>query len=119
MTRINAAGIFTTTCLTLLCAAAFPLMGLAQDAEPPAQTEAASKQSAAESTDAVTEETAAPAVIEPPSGKVFDARTITLENGMQVVVVENNRVPVITHMVWYRTGAADEPRGKSGIAACR
>jgi zinc protease len=51
-----------------------------------------------------------------PSGKVFDAKTTTLENGLQVVVVENNRAPVVTHMIWYRVGAADEPRGKSGIA---
>lgn len=51
-----------------------------------------------------------------PSGKVFDAKTTTLENGLQVVVVENKRVPVVTHMIWYRVGAADEPRGKSGIA---
>lgn len=48
--------------------------------------------------------------------KVFNAQSFMLDNGMQVVVVENNRVPVITHMVWYRAGAADEPRGKSGIA---
>lgn len=48
--------------------------------------------------------------------KVFDAKSMTLENGMQVIVVENNRAPVVTHMVWYRAGAADEPRGKSGIA---
>lgn len=48
--------------------------------------------------------------------KVFDAKSKTLDNGMQVVVVENDRVPVVTHMVWYRAGAADEPPGKSGIA---
>lgn len=48
--------------------------------------------------------------------KVFDAKTTTLDNGLQVVVVENHRAPVITQMVWYRVGAADEPRGKSGIA---
>ncbi len=39
-----------------------------------------------------------------------------LKNGMQVVVVPDHRAPVVTHMVWYRTGAADEPAGKSGIA---
>jgi zinc protease len=39
-----------------------------------------------------------------------------LSNGMQVVVVPDNRAPVVTHMVWYRVGAADEPRGVSGIA---
>ncbi len=48
--------------------------------------------------------------------KVFNAKTFELKNGMQVVVVPNDRVPVVTHMVWYRVGAADEPRGKSGIA---
>jgi zinc protease len=39
-----------------------------------------------------------------------------LANGMQVVVVPDTRAPVVTHMVWYRVGAADEPRGVSGIA---
>lgn len=48
--------------------------------------------------------------------KVFDAKSYTLENGLEIVVVENHRAPVITHMIWYRAGAADEPRGKSGIA---
>ena len=42
--------------------------------------------------------------------------TFTLDNGMDVVVIEDNRAPVVTHMVWYRVGAADEPRGVSGIA---
>lgn len=40
----------------------------------------------------------------------------TLANGMHVVVVPDHRAPVVTHMVWYRVGAADEPRGTSGIA---
>ncbi|MBC7906038.1 MAG: insulinase family protein [Rhodospirillaceae bacterium] len=35
---------------------------------------------------------------------------------MQVVVVENHRAPIVSHMVWYKVGAADEPPGKSGIA---
>ena len=47
---------------------------------------------------------------------LFAPTTYTLDNGMQVVVVENHRVPVVSHMVWYRVGAADEPAGKSGIA---
>ncbi len=50
-----------------------------------------------------------------PAG-VFNPETFTLGNGMQVVVVPNHRVPVVTHMVWYKVGAADEPAGKSGIA---
>ena len=40
----------------------------------------------------------------------------TLTNGMEVVVIPDHRAPVVTHMVWYKVGAADEPRGKSGIA---
>jgi len=47
---------------------------------------------------------------------VFNPETFTLDNGMQVVVVPNHRVPVVTHMVWYRVGAMDEPPGKSGVA---
>jgi zinc protease len=39
-----------------------------------------------------------------------------LENGMDVVVIPDHRAPVVTHMVWYRNGSADDPRGKSGIA---
>ena len=39
-----------------------------------------------------------------------------LANGMQVVVIPDHRVPVVTHMVWYRVGAADDPWGTSGIA---
>lgn len=45
-----------------------------------------------------------------------DVTEFTLSNGMQVVVVPDNRAPVVTHMVWYRVGAADEPPGSSGIA---
>ncbi|WP_438975677.1 M16 family metallopeptidase [Roseicyclus sp.] len=39
-----------------------------------------------------------------------------LDNGMQVVVITDDRAPAVTHMVWYRVGAADEPPGQSGIA---
>lgn len=48
--------------------------------------------------------------------KVYNAETFTLANGMQVVVIPNHRAPVVTHMIWYRVGAADEPRGQSGMA---
>ncbi len=42
--------------------------------------------------------------------------TFVLDNGMEVVVLPDHRAPVVTHMVWYRVGAADEAPGKSGIA---
>ena len=57
-----------------------------------------------------------PLIAAPVLAQVFNPKTFELDNGMQVVVVENHRAPVVTHMVWYRVGAADEPAGKSGIA---
>jgi zinc protease len=42
--------------------------------------------------------------------------TFTLNNGLQVVVITDRRAPVVTEMVWYKVGAADEPQGQSGIA---
>jgi zinc protease len=46
----------------------------------------------------------------------FAAETFALDNGMQVVVAPNHRVPAVTQMVWYKVGAADDPVGKSGLA---
>jgi zinc protease len=39
-----------------------------------------------------------------------------LANGLEVVVIPDHRAPVVTHMLWYRVGAADETPGKSGLA---
>jgi zinc protease len=43
--------------------------------------------------------------------KLFDAQSIILKNGMQVVVIPNHRAPILTHMIWYKVGSADEPQG--------
>ena len=43
----------------------------------------------------------------PAGAQIFEPTTFTLDNGMQVVVIENDRVPVVSHMVWYKVGAAD------------
>ncbi|MFB9148324.1 M16 family metallopeptidase [Roseovarius ramblicola] len=40
----------------------------------------------------------------------------TLDNGMEVVVIEDHRAPAVTQMVWYRAGSADEWPGVSGVA---
>ena len=45
-----------------------------------------------------------------------EVASFTLDNGLDVVVVPDRRVPVVTHMVWYRNGSADDPIGQSGIA---
>jgi zinc protease len=45
-----------------------------------------------------------------------DITHFTLANGLEVVIIPDRRVPVVTHMIWYKVGSADEPPGKSGIA---
>lgn len=50
-----------------------------------------------------------PAAAEPVS-------TFTLDNGLEVVVIEDHRAPVVVQMIWYRVGSADELPGHSGIA---
>ena len=52
----------------------------------------------------------------PAHAKLFDAQSFTLPNGLQVVVIPNHRAPIVTQMVWYKVGAADEVTGKSGAA---
>ncbi|WP_081631148.1 pitrilysin family protein [Methylobacterium sp. 77] len=42
--------------------------------------------------------------------------THRLDNGMDVIVIPDRRSPIVTHMVWYRNGAAEDPVGQSGIA---
>ena len=51
-----------------------------------------------------------------PQSAAPNVTTFTLANGLEVVVIPDRRAPVVTHMVWYKVGAADEPPGKSGIA---
>jgi zinc protease len=50
------------------------------------------------------------------AAQVFEPQSFTLKNGMQVVVIPNHRVPVLSHMVWYKVGSADEADGKTGLA---
>src|ERR1700743_342559 len=42
--------------------------------------------------------------------------SFTLPNGLQVVVIQDHRTPVVTQMVWYKFGSSDETPGKSGLA---
>ncbi|MDK9721581.1 MAG: insulinase family protein [Rhodospirillales bacterium] len=53
----------------------------------------------------------------PLSGRagVFNPEPFELDNGLQVVVIENHRAPIVTHMVWYKVGDADAPPGLSGL----
>ncbi|RVA79594.1 insulinase family protein, partial [Mesorhizobium sp. M7A.F.Ca.CA.001.11.2.1] len=44
------------------------------------------------------------------------ARDFVLDNGMEVVVIPNHRAPIVTHMVWYKIGSADQ-LGRNGRPA--
>jgi zinc protease len=52
----------------------------------------------------------------PARAALFEAEEFSLANGLDVVVLPNHRAPIVTQMVWYKVGADDEPRGKTGIA---
>jgi zinc protease len=55
---------------------------------------------------------AAPAAAE----EMAEISSFTLDNGLEVVVIPDRRAPVVTHMVWYKAGSADDQPGKSGVA---
>ncbi len=66
---------------------------------------------------AATETTQPPAQTNLPEiTKSEDISSFTLENGLKVVVIPDHRAPVVTQMIWYHVGSADEAPGKSGIA---
>jgi len=50
------------------------------------------------------------------NSKPLGVQSFTLDNGLQVIIIENHRAPVVSHMIWYKTGAADEDIGVSGVA---
>lgn len=56
---------------------------------------------------------AAPMPVHAAGPPVSDYR---LANGLELVVIPDHRAPVVTHMIWYKVGAADETPGKSGLA---
>jgi len=51
-----------------------------------------------------------------PAAAAPNVSDFTLANGLEMVVIPDHRAPVVTHMVWYKVGAADETPGKSGLA---
>ena len=40
-----------------------------------------------------------------------ETTSFALDNGLDVVVLEDHRAPVVVQMLWYKAGAADEPPG--------
>jgi zinc protease len=51
-----------------------------------------------------------------PTGSGPQIAYFVLPNGLEVVVIPDHRAPVVTHMLWYKVGSADETAGKSGLA---
>ncbi|MFN3389598.1 MAG: M16 family metallopeptidase [Allosphingosinicella sp.] len=42
--------------------------------------------------------------------------TFTLGNGLEVVVHEDRKAPVVAVSIWYNVGSKDEPKGRTGFA---
>ena len=55
-------------------------------------------------------------VVQEAEGKIFDAVSFHLDNGLKVILIENHKSPVVKQMVWYKNGASDEKIGSGGIA---
>jgi zinc protease len=56
------------------------------------------------------------AALAAPPALAEDVTTFRLDNGLDVVVIEDHRAPLVVQQIWYRAGAADEAPGQSGIA---
>ncbi len=51
-----------------------------------------------------------------PASAAPRATSFTLANGLQLVVLPDHRLPVVTHVVYYRAGSADDPPDRTGLA---
>ncbi len=59
-----------------------------------------------------------PALMAAPVAAQSDSEVteFTLDNGMQVLVREDHRAPVVVSQVWYRVGSSYEGRGNTGLS---
>ena len=55
----------------------------------------------------------APAATRPPK---FDYKLLTLDNGLQVVLLEDHSTPIVNLQLWYHVGSRDERKGRTGFA---
>src|SRR6266852_3863354 len=46
----------------------------------------------------------------------LEVQRFQLENGLQVALVVDPSTPIFTYQTWFRTGSADEPAGRQGLA---
>src|SRR6188508_1298774 len=57
--------------------------------------------------------TAPDTIVRPPK---FDYKMTTLQNGLQVVLLEDHSTPIVHLAIWYHVGSKDEKRGRTGFA---
>src|SRR5579859_2234397 len=43
-------------------------------------------------------------------------REVKLDNGLDVLVLEQHKLPTVAFMLWIKTGALEDPRGLPGLA---
>jgi zinc protease len=46
----------------------------------------------------------------------FDYKLFTLDNGLQVVLLEDHSTPIVNLQLWYHVGSRDERKGRTGFA---
>ena len=51
-----------------------------------------------------------------PAAAAKRATSFTLANGLQLIVLPDHRLPIVTHVVYYRAGSADDPPDRTGLA---
>ena len=56
------------------------------------------------------------ALVDGAAAKVFNPTVYKLANGLEVVLHEDHRTPIVAVDVWYHVGSKDEPQGKNGFA---
>lgn len=47
---------------------------------------------------------------------LFTYEAFTLKNGLQFILLQNKRAPIVSYTTWYKVGSADEIPGKTGLA---
>jgi zinc protease len=92
----------TLAAVILGAAAPFALAALHQSAPPALAQSATSGQSATSATSAIR--------------VAIPFEKYTLDNGLEVILHEDHRTPVVTVNIWYHVGSKDELPGKNGFA---
>lgn len=50
------------------------------------------------------------------SDPLLKYETFTLDNGLQFILMQNKRAPIVSYTTWFKVGSADEVEGKTGLA---